>query len=106
MKAEKKALISIVLIGIICVFIVVLSAYAAELRVGNNEIEKSNQVLKNEIDTLDVQIKSATSSDYIQSEASSKLGMTFPDNGECIFLSQTADPLGDLAMLIKDNAYN
>lgn len=105
-KAEKKALISIVMIGMICVFIVVLSAYAAELRMGNNEIEKENELLRDEIDTLDIQIKAATGSEYIQSEASSKLGMVFPENGECIMLSRTADPLGDLAMLIKDNAYD
>ncbi|MDY6038792.1 MAG: hypothetical protein SPI74_07430 [Eubacterium sp.] len=104
-KVRNKTVLGIVLIGMICIFLVVLAAYSAELRVANNMLDRNNRILQDEIDTLDVKIKSANSLEHIETIASSKLGMVYANDNECIYLSKTAAPKGNLAMTIKENAY-
>ena len=99
---EKRRIIAgIVLIGLIAVALVILSAYAAELRVDNNKIIDNINVLQGEIDSLNVQIKQANSIERIEEVATYQLGMVYPENEQCIYLSQQESPLGNLAMLIK-----
>ena len=77
-RGERKIIAMIAAVGVICIFIVVvLSAYAAELKCGNNAISESNEALKGEIDTLDVKIKSANSIDHLATVATSELGMVY-----------------------------
>ncbi len=49
---KKRMLTATVIIGFICIIMVVLAAYAAELRVENNSLINSNEALQGEIDTL------------------------------------------------------
>ncbi len=51
---KKRMLTATVIIGFICIIMVVLAAYAAELRVENNSLINSNEALQGEIDTLSV----------------------------------------------------
>ena len=102
---QRKTILVIVLIGMILISIVLLSAYAAELKVGNNAIKASNVALQGEIDMLDVKIMSANSIDLIESIASSELGMVYADASEYVVISEEDAPTGSLAMTIKGNAY-
>ena len=105
--SEKRHIIlSIVLIGLICVVMVVLTAYASELRVDNNTLIENINLLQGEVDTLNVQIKQANNIEHIEFVATQQLGMVYPDNEQCIYLAQQESPLGNLAMLIRENAYN
>jgi cell division protein FtsL len=106
MQAKKKMLITIVAIGLICITIVVLTAYAAELKCTNNELLTQGETLQGEIDTLSVKLKSTNSVGYIETMATEKLGMVYPDETQCVYLSEDEVPKGDLAMIIKENAYN
>ena len=53
---KKRILTGTVIVGLICIIIVVLTAYSAELRCENNELIDSNEALQGEIDTLNVEI--------------------------------------------------
>lgn len=66
---KKRMLTATVIIGFICIIMVVLAAYAAELRVENNSLINSNEALQGEIDTLSVKIKSANNIDHIEKVA-------------------------------------
>ena len=105
-EAKRKALLFIGLIGIVAIIMVVLTAHAAEVKVDNNLLVKENTALQGEIDTLDIKIKSANSVDHIENFASKTLGMVYPKEGECVYLSHQDAPKGNLAMTIKENAYN
>ena len=87
------------------IFLVVLSAYSAELKMTNKQLDQNNRILQDEIDTLDVKIKAANSLEHIETVATSKLGMVYANENECIYLSKTAAPKGNLASIIKENAY-
>lgn len=102
---RNKTVLSVVLVGLICVFLVVLSAYSAELKMTNNQLDRNNRILQDEIDTLDVKIKAANSLEHIETVATSKLGMVYANENECIYLSKTTAPKGNLATTIKENAY-
>ena len=103
---KKRMLTATVIIGFICIIMVVLAAYAAELRVENNSLINSNEALQGEIDTLSVKIKSANNIDHIEKVATGKLGMVYPSEGECVYVSDDDAPKGNLAMVIKEQAYN
>lgn len=105
-QAKRKMLLMIAIIGFICVTIVVLTAYAAELKCTNNELMASSETLQGEIDTLEVKLKATNSVGYIESMATEKLGMVYPDETQCVYLAEDEVPKGDLAMIIKENAYN
>ena len=107
LNQEKKRILSgAVIIGLICIIMVVLAAYGAELRCENNELMAANEALQGEIDTLDVKIKSANNIDHIESVATKKLGMVYPSEGECVYVSNEDMPEGNFAMAIKEQAYN
>lgn len=105
-QEKKRILMGVVLIGLICIIMVVVTAYAAELRVENNALISENEAVQGEIDTLNVKIKSANNIEHIEKIATSKLGMVYPSEGECVYLKSSDAPKGNFAMVIKEQAYN
>lgn len=105
-EGKRRILTGVVLIGLICVIMVVVSAYSAELRVENNRLISANEALQGEIDTLSVKIKSANNIEHIEQVATGKLGMVYPSEGECVYISEEDAPEGNFAMAIKEQAYN
>ena len=105
-QEKKRILTGAILIGLICIMMVVLAAYGAELRCENNELMSANEALQGEIDTLSVKIKSANNIEHIENVASNKLGMVYPSEGECVYISCEAAPEGNFAMVIKEQAYD
>lgn len=108
MKSQEKRriLTGAFIIGLICIIMVVLAAYGAELRCENNELIAANEALQGEIDTLNVKIKSANNIDHIEEVATKKLGMVYPGEGECVYVSNKDVPEGNFAMALKEQAYN
>jgi cell division protein FtsL len=103
---KRKILFGMVKIGFICIIMVVITAYAAELRCENNELITANETLQGEIETLDIKIKSANNIEYIEKVATEELGMVYPSEGECVYISESDAPEGNFAMAIKERAYN
>ena len=97
---KKRILTGAAVIGLICIIMVVVTAYAAELKVENNE------TLQGEIDTLNVKIKSANNIEHIEKIATGKLGMVYPAEGECVYVSDADAPSGNFAMEIRKQVYN
>lgn len=105
-QEKKRILGGTIIIGLICIMMVVFAAYGAELRCENNELMAANEALQGEIDTLSVKIKSANNIDHIEYVATKKLGMVYPSEGECVYVSGKDTPEGNFAMVIKEQAYN
>jgi len=104
---EKKRIIGgAFIIGLICIMMVVFAAYGAELRCENNDLMAANEALQGEIDTLNIKIKSANNIDHIEKVATGKLGMVYPSEGECVYVTSEDVPEGNFAMVIKEQAYH
>ncbi len=105
-RGQIKLMFSILCIGMICVLIVVLAAYAADLKYDNIILEEKNEEIRGEIETLDGEIRAANRIEHIESIATEQLGMVYAKESECIYISQTEEVDGNLAMIIRKNAYN
>lgn len=103
---KKRILLGAIMIGIVCILMVVFTAYSAELRCENNALIAENEALQGEIDTLNVKIKSANNIDHIEEVATQKLGMVYPEEGECVYVSNEDAPESNFAMIIKEQAYH
>lgn len=108
MKAynKRKILFNMFAVGLLCIVLVVLTAYSAELKCGNNEMMSNNEALQGEIETLRVKIKSANSIEHIEEYAQNKLGMVYPERGECVYLDKESAPEENFAMSLRKEAYN
>ena len=105
-EKNKRTLTVCVIIGIIAIIMVVLTAHAAEVRCDNNELIKQNNAIQGEVDTLDIKIKTANNVEHIEQVARDQLGMVSSDENTCIYLADREAPSGNLAMTIRENAYN
>ena len=103
---KRRILMTLILVGVICIAMVVLTAYAAELRVENNNLIDKNKALQGEVETLSVQIKTANNIDHIESVAKNKLGMVYPTSDECVYITNNDKASSNLATVIRKEAYN
>ena len=71
---KKRILTGAAVIGLICIIMVVVTAYAAELKVENNTLMTANETLQGEIDTLNVKIKSANNIEHIEKDCNRQTG--------------------------------
>ena len=108
MKAcnKRKVILNMLAGGILCIVLVVLTAYSAELKCDNNGLINENEALQGEIDTLKIKIKSANNIEHIEAYATEKLGMVYPEHDECVYLDQESAPDANFAMSLKQQAYD
>ena len=100
-QEKRRLLTGALLIGLICIVMVVVTAYSAELKVENNSLVSSNEAIQGEIDTLNIKIKSANNVEHIEKVAKGKLGMVYPTDGECVYVTEDDRPSENYAMAIK-----
>lgn len=106
-KQDKKAVVyAILIVGILLISIVVVSAYTANLKYQNNELIAANEELQDDIDMLKIKIQTATNLENIEKAAKTKLGMTYPDSSQYIYISEKDVPKADFAASLKDKVYN
>ncbi len=103
---KRRVILTIVLAGLIFVVMVVMTAYAAELRCENNELIAKNKTLQGEVDTLGVKIKASNNVAHIEKQAKRRLGMVYPTSKNCVYLKSADKPERNFAALIKKEAYN
>lgn len=69
---------------------VVFTAFASHLAYANNQLQKENQDLANEVQSLKVDIKSAMNIGTIETAASEQLGMVYPTGSQMVTLEKAA----------------
>jgi cell division protein FtsL len=106
-RREKVTVVSLLLlIGVLCVCLIVSTAYVAGVKYEINTIARESAELQGEIENLNVKIKNATNIKAVEEKAINDLGMIYPSSEQFVFLSAHSKPQGDFAMLLKDQAYN
>ena len=108
---EKAALIFMtIFIGILCVGMIISTAYCAKIKYQINTVIKENTVLQGEIENLQVEIKSAANIQTISDIAVNRLGMFYPTSKDKVYLNEasqggTAD-IQDFVLAMKVQAYS
>ena len=104
-KTKKHTLTAVIAAGMFFVMMVVLAAFASHLAYANNQLQKENQDLSNEVQSLKVDIKSAMNIGTIETAASDQLGMIYPTGAQLVTL-QKGSGIEDLAAKLKAEAFN
>lgn len=105
-KQKVKIVFFIVLIGLILAFMVLAEAFNATIQHDNNEYTKMNADIQGEIDTLKVKVKTSSNIETIEKIAIEKLGMVYPGDEQCVYLTENDKPKGGFAAMLKNRAYN
>ena len=102
-KQNSRMLAIVVIAGIMCLMMVVMSAFAANLNQENNQLQKKNDYIQAEVDSLNTKINDASK---IEKTATEKYGMVHSESQNCITIGDSkSSSKTNLASAIKDEAY-
>lgn len=105
-KQNSKILACVLLVGVLCLSVVVMSAFAANLNRKNNELQKKNDYIQAEINSLNTKINDASNINKIEKTATEKYGMVHSESQNCITVGDSkSSGKTNLASAIKDEAY-
>lgn len=106
-KDKFRLLLLTVFAGALCIGLIITTAYAATIKYEINATIRENNTIIGEIENLNVKIKSATSIQTIEEKAINELGMVQPLPSQVVYVQgAAAEPMGEFALLLKDQAYN
>ena len=105
-KQKVRIVFFILMIGLVLSFMVLAEAFNATNQHDNNEYTKVNADIQGEIDTLKVKVKTSNNIDSIEKVAIEQLGMVYPGDEQCVYLTENDKPKGGFAAMLKSRAYN
>jgi len=104
---DKVKIIALILcVGVLCIGLIISTAYVANVRHEINTINRQSATLQGQIQNLNVEIKSAANIRAIEERATNELGMIRPTDAQRVFIQRGARPQGDFAMRLMVQAYN
>lgn len=103
---KKSILLFMVLVGLICIGVIIASAYAAAINYQNNQLKESNKALQGEVESLQIEIKSANNIARIEKKATKELGMVYPTGKQLVKISGKQDTGRNFAGNLKKDVLN
>lgn len=103
--ALRTLIVAVVAIGIMLMGIVVVNAQAAKLQYSINQLRNQNSIMETEITMLSLELDTARGISQLETYASDKLKMHYPQGSECVHLSAVESPGKSLANTIRQKAY-
>lgn len=103
---KKMAFSTVLAIGAAMIMLIIITAYAANLRYDINSMIKDNQAVMGEIENLQVKLCSANNVDYIEGKAVGTMKMIYPKDKNKIYIYTDDMPERGFADIIKEKAYN
>lgn len=105
-KDKFRLLLLTVFVGVLCIGLILSTAYAASVKYHINTMIKENEVIMGEIENLNVKIESASNIQIVESRAATELGMVYPSSAQLVFIDGTQKTVKDFALVLKEQAYN
>ena len=105
-KDKFRLLALTVFTGVLCVGLIVATAYAASIKYNINSMIKENEVIQGEIENLNVKIESASNIQIIEARAVAELGMQYPVSDQLVYIDNNTETMKDFALVLKEQAYN
>jgi len=104
-KDKFRLLLLTAFIGVLCIGLILTTAYAASVKYHINTMIKENAVLQGEIENLNVKIESASNIQIVEAKAT-QLGMVYPTPEQLIYIDGSKGTVKDFALVLKEQAYN
>ena len=105
-KDRFRLLLLTVFVGVLCIGLILSTAYAASVKYHINAMIKENAVIQGEIENLNVKIESASNIQIIEAKASAELGMVYPGAEQLVFIDGDRETAKDFALVLREQAYN
>lgn len=105
-KDKMRLMILTVIVGILCIGLIITTAYAASIKYDTNQLVKANNTLEAEIENLNVKIYSSNNIEAIEEKAAGDLGMKYPSSKQMVYLTEDEKPDKGFADILRKQAYN
>ena len=105
-SGKKMAFSAVVAAGVIMIMLIIVTAYAANIRYDINSIIKENNTLMGEIENLQAQMYTTNNINYVENKATSELGMAYPETGSKVYITMDDVPEKGFSDVLKEKAYN
>ena len=97
---------AVVAAGVIMIMLIIVTAYAANIRYDINSMIKENNTLMGEIENLQAQMYTTNNINYVENKATSELGMAYPETGSKVYITMDDVPEKGFSDVLKEKAYN
>lgn len=104
-KDRRRLLAYVIVLATVCIGMVISGAYAATLKCNINKLIASNAEIEKDIETLNVEIKTANNISTIEAKAIGELGMIYPSAAEIVYVTAQSEPATNFGVLLKEQAY-
>ena len=104
-ESRKLAFATVGIAGILCIFIIMVTAFCASLQYDINQMNKDNNAVAGEIENLEAQLYSVSNIGVVESTATDTLGMKYPSEKKRIYLYSDDIPQNGFAEVLRDKAY-
>jgi cell division protein FtsL len=105
-KDKGRLMALTVFVGLICICLIVMAAYSAQVKYNINGVLAQSDKLQGEIDNLSVQINSASNITSIENKAETRLGMVYPTSDQITYIETGKETITGFAQTLKQIAYN
>ncbi|MBQ0079823.1 MAG: hypothetical protein KBS66_08040 [Eubacterium sp.] len=105
-ETRKMAISAVAILGVVCIFAIMVTAFCADLRYDINDQMRTNAELQGEIENLQAQLYSSTNIGVVESTAASTMGMVYPTKKKQIYITNADVPEEGFAAVLRDKAYN
>ena len=106
-RADRRSAVRILTVIMIGIFVLVgMRSYAAIIQHENNVLERENEYIQAEIDSLQSQIVEETRVTRIENVATEQFGMVYPSVENVVKLGNAESEVKNLASAIRSEAYN
>lgn len=105
-KEKLGIMLLTVFLGVLFIGFIATNAYAAKVQYDINELTQDSEVIRGNIENLNVNIKKETNIQVIEEKAMARLGMVYPSMSQVVYIQADTEPAGNFAMALKEQAYN
>lgn len=88
------------------IMLIIITAYAANLRYDINNMIKENNVVLGEIENLEAKLYSTNNINHIEQTAAGTLGMVYPEAKDKVYLTMDDIPEEGFSDVLREKAYN
>ncbi len=104
--SRKLAFATVAIAGILCIFMIMVTAFCASVQYDINQMTKENQAVQGEIENLEAQYYGVSNIGVIENTATKQLGMKYPSEKKRVYLYSDDVPENGFAAVLRDKAFN
>ena len=104
-RDRKAVLIVLLAVTITVILLIVMNAYAADVRYNIGQVQAENSVLWDEIKNLQSNETTMNGVGYVEEKAREELGMVTAETEKCVYITSEDIPPAGFADVLKAKAY-